>query len=278
MTAAGINKGMNADLAAQLEQSEIHYMADRMRAIQERSGNPMGVHIRQVDGLLALRSSGMPWPQFNTVKGLESRHVEQLDDILGFYPEDGRAPQLEIIPSKGSPELSRALAARGYVQTGFHASWYMEGINQTDAAGQRLPTGIEVRELEGDEFDTYARIHCLGTGLPIAGLSHVADNNIVLHGRKGWSFYLALADGIPAGTGVMYAQRDQASLTFAATLPEYRGRGIQQALIRHRLAAAAALGCTLQVSQTAYGSISGRNMERCGMRLGYTRVTWTKED
>ncbi|WP_245585849.1 GNAT family N-acetyltransferase [Paenibacillus pinihumi] len=95
--------------------------------------------------------------------------------------------------------------------------------------------------------------------------------------KKGeWSFCIAYVNGkTPAGAAVMYMNKGTASLTFAAVLPEYRGRGIHQALIRRRLDQASRSGCTLAVGQAAYVSASARNMERSGMKLGYTRATWT---
>lgn len=57
-----------------------------------------------------------------------------------------------------------------------------------------------------------------------------------------------------------------------ATLPEARGRGLQSALIRERLARAARAGCDLAMACVLPGSGSHRNYERAGFRLAYMRV------
>lgn len=80
----------------------------------------------------------------------------------------------------------------------------------------------------------------------------------------------------PAAVGVMHVKGDIASFTFAATLPEYRRRGLQLSLLRSRLAEAARRDCSLAVGQCAFLSGSHRNMERAGMRIGYVRSTWTE--
>jgi len=66
---------------------------------------------------------------------------------------------------------------------------------------------------------------------------------------------------------------DGVTLLFGdATLPEARGRGLQGALIRERLARAAHVGCDLAMACVLPGSGSHRNYERAGFRLAYMRV------
>ncbi len=66
-------------------------------------------------------------------------------------------------------------------------------------------------------------------------------------------------------------------LAAAATLPEWRSRGCQTALVRRRLNDAALAGCDLAAVEATPGSASERNLERLGLRLAYTRVIWTRE-
>jgi hypothetical protein len=74
----------------------------------------------------------------------------------------------------------------------------------------------------------------------------------------------------------MYRKNGIASFTLAATLPQFRSRGLQLALIKRRLFEAAVSDCRLAVSQAAYLSASHRNMERAGMRIGYNRVHFSR--
>ncbi len=229
----------NRELADLLEESEIAYMVDRMNAIKDRAGNPEGVEIRRFGPATALYSRTMPWGQFNNVKGLLEETA--IDEIIAFY------------------------------QSAFHTSLYCPA-QEVD-----VPVGdIRVRALDEHEMETYAEIHCLGTGLPLDGKSYVAANNRVLYGRPGWRFYIGLAGSTPAAVAVMFMKDSVASLTFAATLPEYRNRGLHNALLLRRIRDAYENGCTLVVSQAAYCSPSHQNMERVGMKIGYTRSTWSK--
>lgn len=256
-----------------IEQSEIDYMMDRMNAIRERPGNPEGVEVAQFGHAVCFYSEMMPWPSFNTVKGLRSSDIEYIDDIVRFYRERARTAQFELVPGLADQRVLRSLAERGFYPSGSHASLYAQpaAVNREPA-----PEALRMEEIGASEFDAYAMIHCRGTGLPDDGIPHVAANNRVLHQRPGWVFYMAYCEERPAAVGVMYVKGDVASFTFAATLPEYRRRGLQLSLLRCRLAEAARRHCGMAVSQCAFLSGSHRNMERAGMRIGYVRSTWTK--
>ncbi|WP_238392383.1 GNAT family N-acetyltransferase [Paenibacillus antri] len=264
---------MSEQLYGTLERSESEYMLDRMDAIRERAGNPEGVAIERFNGALAFYSKSMPWPQFNTVKLFSEADIDVLDGIIEFYQARGRNPQFEITPGNGTKKLFQALHSRGFYQTGFHASLYVEPTGSSVPAAD---DSVRIRELGKEEADLYATIHCRGTGLGDEGIPYVARNNEVLMGRAGWRFYVAERQGIPGAVGVMYAKDRTASLTFAATLQEYRSRGLHTALLARRLSEARAARCELVVGQAAYASQSYRNMEKVGMKLGYTRATWSR--
>ncbi len=60
-------------------------------------------------------------------------------------------------------------------------------------------------------------------------------------------------------------------------LPEYRGRGVQTALIAQRLHEAALAGCEYAVVSTNPGSGSQRNMERRGFHVAYTKPVMMRD-
>jgi GNAT superfamily N-acetyltransferase len=63
-----------------------------------------------------------------------------------------------------------------------------------------------------------------------------------------------------------------AQMAGAGTLPAYRGRGVQKALVHYRLQEAHAAGCELAVVTTAPGTRSQDNVMRRGFELLYTRA------
>ena len=68
-----------------------------------------------------------------------------------------------------------------------------------------------------------------------------------------------------------------ASLGGTGTLPEFRNRGVQKALLHARLALAAGSACDLAMVAAQPGSGSQRNIERQGFRVVYTRTKFLKD-
>ncbi|WP_245809791.1 hypothetical protein [Cohnella massiliensis] len=126
---------LNERIVREIERSEIAFATDRMTAIKERPGNPEGVEIARIGGAVCLYSRTMPWPSFNTVKGLRDEDAARLDEIAAFYRERDRNVQFEIVPGLIGPDLLKALAGRGLYPSGFHASMYGLGTGLVAAAG-----------------------------------------------------------------------------------------------------------------------------------------------
>ena len=63
----------------------------------------------------------------------------------------------------------------------------------------------------------------------------------------------------------------------ASTLPAFRNRGVQTALLHARMAAAAAAGYDLAMTSALPGSASQRNIERQDFRVVYTRSKFIRE-
>ncbi|GMK42031.1 N-acetyltransferase [Paenibacillus sp. CCS19] len=258
-------------LAEKMEQSEIDFMSSRIDAIAAREGNPMGAELLKFGSSAVFYVREMPWGSFNTVKGIRSENIEYVDPIISFFRERNRPFQFEITPANSSNELLTYLSDRGFRHSGFHTTLY--GVPSMDEPV--YAEGISIRELQADEFELYGKLHCLGTGLNVEGAGHVADNNRVLFDRPGWRFYIGFVDDQPAGVAVMYMHGGTASYTFAATVPEFRRRGLQTAFLHKRCYDAARSQCELIVSQAAYASTSQNNMERAGFGIGYTKAVWT---
>ncbi|MCZ8520418.1 MULTISPECIES: GNAT family N-acetyltransferase [Paenibacillus] len=236
---------------------------------------------------------GIPDPYFNSGRGLtneglgSNESLDELDSILAFYAEHGAACRLDIVPWDTGAELLGALAERGYVHYGFHASLYvpLHASSHTSVSGpdrgqvNRIasrPERISVRPLGSDEFSLFGDIYVAAFGMPDFLREAVAANNRILCDRPGWHFYLASYDGQPAAVGVLHVKDGAGSLAAAATLPSFRERGCQSALIAERLEEAARQACGLVVGQARFGSGSHANMERSGMRTAYTKALWRK--
>ena len=91
--------------------------------------------------------------------------------------------------------------------------------------------------------------------------------------------FVASVDGkvVACGTGLVIPEHRVFALCGAGTLTKFRGRGLQTALLRARMAAAVHTGCEYVVVVTNGGTTSQRDAERLGFSVAYSKVTVIKQ-
>lgn len=261
---------LTKELARRIEVSEIDGLKSRLSAIQLLPGNPMGIDIRQFGRATAFIARGIPGPAFNTIRGLTSKDIQELEGVLEYYKENNTSVQLEIAPGSSSEDLLRTLAEKGLCQKGFHSVLYGDSMDLIE----EVDPSITVRKLNADEFDLFADLYVRGFGLPNFIKQGIAQNNQVLYPLDSWSFYVAMVDNVPAGIGVLFIQNGIATLSASTTVPEYRRKGVHRALILERAKEAINRNVDYIVGQATFASISSNNMERLGLRIAYTKGIW----
>jgi GNAT superfamily N-acetyltransferase len=201
--------------------------------------------------------------------GLESKvsgsHLARLEK---FYVDRGTAASLQITPY-ASDALLGLLAKRHYVVEGFR-SIYVRSL-------MRLPArrdSIEVVRATGDLDATWADVVTRGFGSPPV----VTERwNAMICAIENEHRFVAYVDGKPAGAGsLLTTEPALAQLGGMTTLPEFRNRGVQAALLQARLAHARRLGCAMATVTAVSGNGSCRNIERAGFEFAYTATLLTK--
>lgn len=137
-----------------------------------------------------------------------------------------------------------------------------------------LPAGLRIERADIMQRATFARALNLGWHLPEdAARGHIFAATI---GAENWIHYLAYVDGEPAAVSVLFMHDNVADCFLSATVPAFRGRGAQTALIARRLADGVAAGCDIATSQTVVNNASPRNMARQGFEPLYQRWIYGK--
>jgi ribosomal protein S18 acetylase RimI-like enzyme len=75
---------------------------------------------------------------------------------------------------------------------------------------------------------------------------------------------------------MLHWRDDVGYLESAGTLSAYRGRGLQQALIRCRIADAMEQGCRLIIGGADFANPSLTNQMACGLAVAYTAARWVQ--
>lgn len=137
------------------------------------------------------------------------------------------------------------------------------------------PTDLRVGPIGQPEAEIFGVLACQGFGMP----SVLAPMLSASVGRAGWHHYMAWDDDQPAAVAAMYVQDNVGWLGIAATLPPFRGRGGQSALMATRIRDGIRLGCQMFVTETGQEhpdrpNPSFQNMMNAGFVVAYHRANY----
>lgn len=192
---------------------------------------------------------------------------EDFDRMEAFYRQRGSESLIDLCPM-ADPSVLEQVSQRNYRIIEFN-NLMVKQLSPEDLAGP-LPVELGIEEASANEFTDWCRLTLRG----FTGVDEPSDGMLsMFEGLAGIGrMFKATWLGESAGGASMSVRDGVALLHGDSTLIAYRRRGIQRALIQHRLALAAAEGADLAMACVIPGSSSHRNYERCGFRLFYMRV------
>lgn len=203
---------------------------------------------------------------------------EEIAALIAFF-EDREAPaRIDVCPYADS-SLLRWLAEYGFVATAFETV-LCQRLDVPGVVRGHTPVAAEppvrvVLATTDEERELWASLEARGftddapdeAGITLARA--IALRTDVLH-------FTGYVGDEPAGTGMLYMNDGLAMFNGDSTLPAWRGRGVQTALLAYRLEHARGAGCELGVIEASPGGISERNQQRAGFDVAYTRVSLEK--
>ncbi|MEO8394500.1 MAG: hypothetical protein ABI700_16015 [Chloroflexota bacterium] len=232
----------------------------------------VGMCVRRFSqGIVGLACRGIDWILFNRVMGLgvDAPATEaKIDEIIADYRDSGIARfAFQIFPDA---QVEDWLIARGFTRGGEWAKCYRPAVPPDPVA-----TDLRITKIGVDARSAFAHTLCVGSDLP-EFIVPLAGGMV---GYAGWHSYMAFDGDQPAGTGAVYVQGKVGWLGGGATLPTYRRRGGQGALMTRRIQEGIALGCDWLVTETRaerpdHPNPSYHNMLRTGFQLAYLRTDY----
>jgi GNAT superfamily N-acetyltransferase len=226
--------------------------AERAAYTDAFRGSPELCEIAEIDGATCMALRRIPERTFCRVMGLAS--TNSLDEIAAFF---GDTPWW-ISDSHGlGPELEERGFTRDY-------GWmkFSRGVGPRQARSD-----LTVVKIGTERADDFASVVAGGFGIP--DWAQPLASNVV--GRPDWSCYVAYDGDAPAGAGALYVHEKTGWLGLGATLPQFRGRGAQSAILAARIEEARRIGCAAVTTETGElendrPSNSYRNIVRAGFR------------
>ncbi|MBZ5570303.1 MAG: GNAT family N-acetyltransferase [Acidobacteriia bacterium] len=204
-----------------------------------------------------------------------SATATDLDRMEEFYRAHKAPSQIDVCPLT-DPSLLELLKPRRY-EMGELNNVLFRKLDGVDAG--MAPAGATIRQGQAQRAEEFADIvvrSFFPDGDAPEGFTAMISP---IYQIDGAILFVAEIDGKPVacGAGLIIPEHRILALFGAGTLPEFRRRGLQTALLRKRMAVAAKAGCEYAVIVTRGGTTSQHNAERLGFRVAYSKATLVKE-
>lgn len=214
------------------------------------------------------------WINQAAALGYEGRVSDaDLDRLIAFYADHGIEPAIEVCPF-AHPSLVIGLGARGFQVRGF-THVLARTLDEPPSMPHRWPEGLDVKVVDPQDDATvmlFAQVLARGFGESEPIPNHMLELTVRILQQPECEGLLATVEGSPAGGGLYELSEACAGLFSASVLPEFRRRGIQQALIARRLERIKSRGGDLATIQSAPGIATVRNARRMGFWLAFTKI------
>ncbi len=240
-------------------------------------------------GGLASRGAAGTWVNTAVALGLSGPvNPQEILALCAWYEAVAAEPRVEVCPFVDA-SLTQALAATGFTLRSFENVFFRAlHAGEQFRPPQALPADLQIRVVDGRERQA-ARAFALAVATGFADGQPAAVASIDLTARcleHPRTFAIAAywvdpknggaGDGVCVGGGCFELFEDQAALWGLSVLPEFRRRGIQQALLAARLKLAAERGARLATISGSPGMATESNARRFGFQLAYTKAILTR--
>ena len=202
---------------------------------------------------------------------------EEFDQLESFYRNRGEPVRVETCPLADA-SLIEHFGKRKYRVTEF-SNVMARPLCGADFPNTKfdLPGGISIEKIGTERIDLWTLTVSQGFAENFPVTQEILGVTRMFAFGPTVECYLARLDGAVAGGATLALREGVAGLFGASTLPAFRNRGVQTALLDVRLARAAAAHCDLAVCLAQPGSASQRNVMRKGFSVLYTRVKFERE-
>jgi GNAT superfamily N-acetyltransferase len=216
-------------------------------------------------GLAAFTGADSPLSQVYGI--VEPVTAEDVATITAFYETRGAIPRVFVSPLADA-SLASALAAAGYAPCEYENVLASDSFDAA-ASDERIGIATDRSAWAVASAKAFTGVDTVGPAdLAIAHIIAFSDGVYATEARD---------DGTIVATAAMDVKDGCAGLFAGSTLPAYRGRGWQLAMIRDRVARARDRGARLMRAHARTTSVSERNFIRCGFQALYTRALWERQ-
>lgn len=205
---------------------------------------------------------------FSQVYGIVTPvRADEVARITAFYETRGATPKVFVSPfADGS--LAFELAAGGYAPSEYENVLASDSFDGHAAYDERIDIAPDLDAWAVTSAQSF-------TGKDSLEPADAAIARVIAF-SEGVYPTQALVDGTIVATAAMDLTDGCAAFFAGSTMPAFRNRGWQIAMIRDRIARARDDGARLMRATARAMSTSERNFIRCGFQTLYTRALWER--
>lgn len=266
----------DARAAKLADEAEAAAYRDMCRAAPAEFVRATGLRSVEVGGATLILAPGIPTTMFNRAIGLgifRPASEADLDDVIAEIRRTSCGKfWIHLNPSARPPRLESWLAGRG-LRLARRRAWAKVLFEGSEPPSMK--TSLTVREVDEARADELAAV--LTTAFEMPALFSCWFHALV--GRPNWHAVAGFRGEQMVCGGFLYRERDFAWLGVAGTLPGFRGRGGQRAVMARRMRIALQHGARGIVTETGEPvgdepNPSLANMRRCGFRQVCSRLNY----
>ena len=207
----------------------------------------------------------------SAIRNFNCADLGLLDGILEWMADSGRSAEFLLTPWDATEAVRQALAERGFQLSPTRTSVLATATTACDSPA--APIEFAITPARPSDAKAVAKILVGSNPWKPYGVRLVRET-LERTFPSGGTHYLAFAGDAPIGTASFSIRDSIAVLRGAAVLPDWRGQGVQRALIARRLRDAMAAGAAWVVAEAEAGSASQRNLRRAGLEVAWVAERW----
>jgi GNAT superfamily N-acetyltransferase len=264
-------------LARRIELAEAHAAVDCAKAMQRLQAGTSAAVEPVAGGFAVYCGANSPVTQAVGLGLGGPVSGEEFDRLEEFYVSRAEPVRVETCPL-ADPSLIRHFGERDYHVTEFTnvMALPLYGSDSTRLTSCDWQPEISVERVGRNALDLWTLTVSQGFSESSPVTQEILDVMNMFAAGANVECYLARMDGAVAGGATLALREGVAGLFGASTLPAFRNRGVQTALLRRRVARAIEEKCDLAVCLAEPGSASQRNVLRQGFAVLYTRVKFER--
>ena len=262
---------LSLELAREIELAEAEAAVTCAERLSARHGNGAGAVASVAGGFAVYCGANSPVTQAVGLGLSGAVSKEEFDRLEEFYFSREEPVRVETCPMADGSLIEH------YRERGYHVSEFSNVmVGPVEKAAAALPAGIEIQKAAEAEIDLWTLTVAQGFAEHFPVTQELLGIMRLFADGKNTECYFARVDGKIAGGATLALRGRIAGLFGASTLPQFRNRGVQTALLQVRMQRAAEVGCELAMSLALPGSASQRNITRRGFQTLYTRAKFER--